>query len=261
MNVLKAAIVGLALMSGNTLVRADVITDWNRTAMDVMKAVNVGGNPLTRSMALVNVSMSDAVNSVQNRYSRYMAAELPIDPNASAEAAAAAAAREILMRQYPGQKAQIDAAFAETMQTIPDDPARVAGIALGEKVATAIFAERQSDATNAPDTYRPLTTPGVWVPTTPPLFAQYATAKPWGMDSASQFRPGPPPALTSALYARDYNETKEMGGVKSTKRTDAQSDAVRFWTQANLGPAWFQAARQASARRGLSVQKARECSH
>jgi hypothetical protein len=104
-----------------------------------------------------------------------------------------------------------------------------------------------------PDTYRPLTTPGVWVPTTPPLFPQYATAKPWGMESASQFRPGPPPALSSALYARDYNETKEMGGAKSTKRTDAQSDAVRFWTQANLGPAWFQAARQASARHKLSL--------
>ena len=57
MNVLKAAIVGLALISANTLVRADVITDWNNTAMDVMKAVNVAGNPWTRSMALVNVSM------------------------------------------------------------------------------------------------------------------------------------------------------------------------------------------------------------
>jgi hypothetical protein len=252
MNVLKAAIVGLALISGSTTVRADVITDWNSTAMDVMKAVNVGGNPWTRSMALVNVSMSDAVNSVQNRYSRYWP-ELPIDPKASAVAAAAAAAREILMRQYPGQKARIDAAFAETMKTIPDNPARAAGIDLGEKVAAAIFTERQSDATNMPDTYRPLTTPGVWVPTTPPLFPQYATAKPWGMDSASQFRPAPPPALNSALYARDYNETREIGGVKSTKRTDAQSDAVRFWTQANLGPAWFQAARQASARHGLPV--------
>ena len=61
--------------------------------MDVMKAVNVAGNPWTRSMALVNVSMSDAVNSVQNRYSRYTATELPIDPNASAEAAAAACTR------------------------------------------------------------------------------------------------------------------------------------------------------------------------
>ena len=252
MNVLKVAIVGLALVSGNTLVHADVITDWNKTAMDVMKAVNVAGNPWTRSMALVNVSMSDAVNSVQNRYTRYTT-ELPIDPNASAEAAAAGAARDILMRQYPGQKAKIDAAFAETMKDIPDNPARAAGIALGEKVAAAVFAERQSDATNMPDTYRPLTTPGVWVPTTPPLFPLYATAKPWGMDSASQFRPAPPPALNSALYTRDYNETKEMGGAKSTKRTDAQSDAVRFWTQANLAPAWYQAAAQASARKGLSV--------
>src|ERR1700716_3370358 len=110
MNVLKAAIVGLALMSGNTLVRADVITDWNNTAMDVMKAVNVAGNPWTRSMALVNVSMSDAVNSVQNRYSRYVP-ELPSAPNASAEAAAAAAAREILMTPNPGPKARRASAF------------------------------------------------------------------------------------------------------------------------------------------------------
>jgi hypothetical protein len=104
MNVLKAAIVGLALISGATLVHADVIADWNVTAMDVMKAVNVAGNPWTRSMALLNVSMSDAVNSVQNRYSRYTATELPIDPSASAEAAAAAAAREILMRNIPARR-------------------------------------------------------------------------------------------------------------------------------------------------------------
>jgi hypothetical protein len=252
MNVLKVAIVGLTLASANTPVRADVIADWNNTAMGVMRAVNVAGNPWTRSMALVNVSMSDAVNSVQNRYSRYIP-ELPVDPKASAEAAVAAAAREILMRQYPGQKERIEAAFAETMKSIPDDAARAAGIDLGTKVADAVFTERQGDATNMPDTYRPITTPGVWVPTTPPLFPQYATAKPWGMDSASQFRPGPPPALNSALYARDYNETKEMGGVKSTKRTDAQSDAVRFWIQANLGLSWFQAARQASARHELPL--------
>src|SRR3954468_23645962 len=252
MKVLKAALVGLTLASSTTAVRADVITDWNKTAMQVMKAVNVAGNPWTRSMALVNVSMADAVISVQNRYSRYTT-ELPVDPNASAEAAAAAAAREILMRQYPGQKARIDAAFTETMQTIPDNPARAAGIALGEKVAAAVFAERQSDATNVPDTYRPIATPGVWVPTTPPLFPQYATAKPWGMDSASQFRPGPPPALSSALYARDYNETKELGAAKSAKRTPEQAEAVKFWTQTNFLPCWFQAAAQLSAARKLDL--------
>jgi len=252
MRALKATIAGLALISVTMPGHADVITDWNLAAMDVMKAVNVAGNPWTRTLAIMHVSMSDAVNAVHNRYTRFTP-DIPATQNAAAEAAAASAAREILMRQYPGQKARIDAAFAATLENVPDTPARAAGIALGEKVAALIYADRQNDATNVTDTYRPMTQPGVWVPTTPPLFPQYATAKPWGMTSASQFRPGPPPPLPSALYARDYNETKEFGGAKSVKRTDAQSDAVRFWTQANLGPAWYQAATQVSVRQGLDL--------
>src|SRR5882762_1248999 len=248
----RTAIAGLTLLAGTTLVRADVITDWTQTAIDVMRAVNVAGNPWTRSMALMQVSMSDSVNAVEDRYARFTPG-IATDRNASAEAAAAAAAREILMRQYPGQKARIDAAFAAMLESVPDSPARAAGIAVGEKVAAMVFADRQNDDTNVPDTYRPMTRPGVWVPTTPPLFPQYATAKPWGLKTASQFRPGPPPQLSSALYARDYNETKEFGGVKSVKRTDAQSDAVRFWTQGNLFIAWYQAATQMSARKGLGL--------
>ena len=252
MNTLRTAIVGLTLLAGTTLVRADVITDWTQTAIDVMKAVNVAGNPWTRSMAILHVSMSDSVNAVENRYTGFTPG-IAADPNASAEAAAAAAAREILMRQYPGQKARIDTAFAAMLERVPDSPARAAGIALGEKVAASVFADRQNDDTNVPDTYRPLTRPGVWVPTTPPLFSQYATARPWGMKAANQFRPVPPPKLSSALYARDYNETRELGALKSVKRTDAQSDAVRFWAQGNLFAAWYQAAAQISARRGLGL--------
>jgi len=252
MNALRTAIAGLTLLAGTTLVRADVITDWTQTAIDVMKAVNVGGNPWTRSLAIMHVSMSDSVNAVEDRYARFTPG-IATDRNASAEAAAAAAAREILMRQYPGQKARIDAAFGAMLESVPDSPARAAGIALGEKVAASVFTDRQNDDTSVPDTYRPLTRPGVWVPTTPPLFSQYATARPWGMKSASQFRPGPPPSLSSDVYARDYNEVKEFGGVKSIKRTDAQSDAVRFWAQGNLFVAWYQAAAQISARRGLGL--------
>src|SRR5262252_6322639 len=252
MRVLKTAIAGLALISVTMPSRADVITDWNQAAMDVMKAVNVAGNPWTRTLAIMHVSMSDAVNAVHNRYTRFTP-DIPATQNAAAEAAAASAAREILMRQYPGQKARIDAAFAATLENVPDDAARAAGIALGEKVAAIIYADRQNDATNVPDTYRPMTQPGVWVPTTPPLFPQYATAKPWGMTSASQFRPGPPPPLSSALYARDYNETKNMGGSKSTVRTPQQTEAVKFWTQSNFGPAWQAAARQLAAAKGLGL--------
>ncbi|HEX2501984.1 MAG TPA: vanadium-dependent haloperoxidase, partial [Methylomirabilota bacterium] len=116
-----------------------------------------------------------------------------------------------------------------------------------------IQADRTNDATNVPDTYRPITAPGVWIPTTPPLFSEYARAKGWVMQSADQFRPGPPPALSSALYARDYNEVKDLGGVKSVKRTPAQTEAVRFWSQANFTPSWNQAARELSASKGLGL--------
>lgn len=241
-----------AMLAGATVARADVITDWNQTAIDVMKAANVAGNPWTRSMAMMNVAMSDAVNTVQNRYARFIA-NGPRAPKASSEAAAAAAAREMLVRLYPDQKAKILPAYGASLSAIPEGAARNDGILIGEQVAAAVFAERANDATSVPDTYRPVATPGVWIPTAPPLFAQYATAKPWGFQSADQFRPGPPPALTSAIYARDYNETKELGAAKSTKRSAEQADAVKFWTQTNFLPSWFQAAAQLSAERKLGL--------
>src|SRR5213079_3509550 len=105
------------------------------------------GNPFTRTLAMMHVSMSDSINAVQDRYTRFTPDIAP-DPSASAEAAAAAAAREILMRQYPGQKARIDTAFTAMLERVPDSPARAAGIALGEKVAASVFADRQNDDTN-----------------------------------------------------------------------------------------------------------------
>jgi hypothetical protein len=73
-----------------------------------------------------------------------------------------------------------------------------------------------------------VTTPGVWIPTTPPLFAEYARVNPWVLSRPDQFRPAPPPALTSAVYARDYNETRELGGARSARRTAQQTEAVKF---------------------------------
>ena len=252
MNRLARVALAIVMTLYATVVHADVITDWNQNALEVLKVANIAGNPWSRAMAMVHTAMSDAVNSVQPRYTRYAAAA-PGTPNASAEAAAVSAARHILIQLAPAQKSKIDELYTESLSRIPDGPAKGDGVTLGEQVAALIQADRAGDATNAPDTYRPITTPGVWVPTQPPLFPQYAQAKPWGMQTADQFRPGPPPQLTSALYARDYNETKELGGTKSTKRTQQQTDAVRFWTQANFGPSWNEAARQLSTWKKLSL--------
>ena len=232
--------------------RADVITDWNQTAMAVMKAANIGGNPWSRNMAMMHVAMSDAVNSVQNKYALYEPVGAPA-PGASAEAAAAAAARSVLLQQVPGQKALIERAFQVSTKDIPDGAPRTEGIALGERCAAAIIADRASDGTSAPDTYRPITSPGAWIPTTAPLFAQYAQAKPWAMKSADQVRPAAAPDLKSEVYAHDYNETKDLGAAKSTKRTAEQTAAVKFWSQDNLGAVWQDAARQLSDAKKLSL--------
>lgn len=231
---------------------ADVITDWNQTAIAAMKAANIGGNPWSRNLAMMHVAMSDAVNAIDGRYARYVSA-VPGKRGVSVDAAAAAAARLILTQQVPAQKTMIDEAYAASIKTIPEGAAKSDGVLVGEQCAAAILADRAADGTAAPDTYRPLTAPGVWVPTAPPLFAQYARAKPWVLQSADQFRPGPPPDLKSPQYARDYNETKELGSQKSNTRTAEQSDAVKFWSQANLGSAWQEVARQLSAAKGLSV--------
>jgi hypothetical protein len=252
MKTLHSAIIGLTLLAGAPVAHADVVTDWSQTAIEVMKTANVAGNPWTRSMAMMHVAMSDAVNTVQGRYTRFIATG-PAAPGASAEAAASAAAREMLLQLYPAQQAKIDEAYALSLKSVPEGAARNSGVAVGKQVAAVVFADRSNDATNVPDTYRPVATPGVWIPTTPPLFPQYAQAKPWGLRSADQIRPGPPPALSSALYARDFNETKELGAMKSARRTPEQAEAVRFWTQANFTPSWFQVASQLSAQKGLGL--------
>jgi hypothetical protein len=230
---------------------ADVVTDWNVTATALV-ANDVGNNPRPRTLAMVHVAMSDAINTVQNHYTRVVAT-LPAAPDASAEAAAATAAWQILTQIYPAQKAKIEEAYAASLQAVPDGPAKTEGIKLGIAVAEAVQADRANDGTNAPDTYRPHTTPGAYVPTTPPVWEQYARATPWVLTSADQFRPGPPPALSSAEWAHAYNEVKSLGGTKSTARTPEQTEAVTFWENVNFGPSWEAAARELSVKQGLPL--------
>jgi hypothetical protein len=230
---------------------ADVVTDWNVTA-NALVANDVGNNPRLRTLAMVHVAMADAIDTVQQHYTRVVTT-LPAAPGASAEAAAATAARQILTQLYPNQQAKIEEAYAASLQAIPDGPAKSAGITLGMEVADAVQAERANDGTNAPDTYRPHAAPGAYVPTTTPLWEQYARAKPWVLTSADQFRPGPPPALSSAEWAHDYNEVKSLGGTKSTARTPEQTEAVTFWGNINFGGAWQAAARELALQKELPL--------
>lgn len=236
------------------LVRADIVADWNEKALATMAAERVGGGVApARTLAIMHIAIFDAVNSAGKRYTPY-STTTPDAAGASPEAAVHTAARRVLAELYPKQKASLDAAFDGAMTKLMDGAAKSTGISAGEKAAATMLAVRKADGIGSPDTYRPVTSPGVYVPTAPLVMSHVASVKPFALQGVAQFRPGQPPGLDSALWARDYNETKELGGINSAKRTAWQTETGRFW--ALVGSlAWNQAARQLIASKPLPLQE------
>jgi hypothetical protein len=115
------------------------------------------------------------------------------------------------------------------LATIPDSDAKAQGIKLGEAVAAKILEARAHDGADAPDSYRPKTKPGVYVPTPPMISSTWPNLKPFALTSQSQFRPEPPIALTGEQWAADYNEIKDLGAKISIKRSARQTEDARFW--------------------------------
>jgi len=214
-----AAAVALAVGAGAA--QADVVTDWNIKANAIVVESKLGTPPAIRVMALVQTAVNDAVRDATAR-------PVAVAPAASVDAAVAAANRAMLTRLLPAQQATTDAAYQAALAAIADGPARTAGIAAGARAAAAVLALRANDVI-APDVSRPFTTPGVYVPTAAVAAPQWPQRAPWLMTSAAQFRPGPPPALTSEAWARDVNEVRELGSRGSTRRTPEQTDIARFW--------------------------------
>ena len=113
------------------------------------------------------------------------------------------------------------------------------------------------------------TDPGVWqlTPSCPAaggVTFQWQNMTPFGVPSApgsqawiAQFAPGPPPALTSKRYARDYNEVKRVGNVSSdlTERPQDRADVARFYAASSPSFVFNLAARQVAAAEGSSLSK------
>jgi hypothetical protein len=220
--------IALASLLGGQMAAADVVTDWNATAADITVAAGLGPPPANRTLAMVQTAVYEAVNAITKKYPPDRVA-LNAAPGASVAAAVAAANRAMLSRLVPSQQAAIDKAYASALDAIGDGPAKTAGIAAGEQATAAVLAWRADDNAGAPERYRPATTAGAYVPTVMPAVPQWPQRKPWVMASCDQFRPGPPPALTSETWVRDYNEIKAVGAKNSTTRTQAQTDIARFW--------------------------------
>jgi PAP2 superfamily len=211
---------------------ANVITDWDEKAMAaVAPLAGLGGTTpymAQRFMAMAHAAMFDAVNSIDRRYKPYLV-QLPADAGTSKEAAAAAAAATVLATIDAKTATEVKGALASYLASIPDGKAKSDGVKLGESVAAKVLEARANDGSNAPDAYRPRTSPGVYVPTAITINSMWPDMKPFALASGSQFRPKPPIALESEEYAKDYNELKDYGGQNSTKRTAQQTETARFW--------------------------------
>jgi hypothetical protein len=179
-------------------------------------------------MAIVHLAMFEAVNSIEPRYRAYRST-LPATPTISKEAAAATAACVALSKLLPDLTADLNTALTTYLATLPDGTAKADGIKLGTESAEAILAARAGDGSGAPDSYRPITTAGVYIPTATMVAPQWPNLTPFAMTSPAQFRPEPPIALASEQWGKDYNEIRELGSRTSSKRTARQTEDATFW--------------------------------
>ncbi len=235
-----------------------VVLDWNLTTLDVITAATGYANPLdaVRISAMVHTAQHDAINAIVPVFESY---ELDaIDSGADPVAAAASAAHGVLLSLYPAQSALLDERLTLSIDDLPEGDAVTRGIALGAQAATAIVQRRANDGSDTPPIggYEPGEGPGKYQPTPPDHIAfapGWRNVTTFALSSANQFRPGAPPALTSAAYATDFNEVKSVGQLGSTTRTADQTAYAKFWYElSEIG--WNRIARTVAADKGLGLQ-------
>lgn len=241
MHRLKSLAAGAAFILASAPASADTICEW----MDYAQTVGTAAAPPAdaprtgehdRAGTQAALAMFEAVNAIDRQYESYVGMEAA-DPSASQDAAAATAAFQVMLAHFPSQKAGLEDSYNITMLNIADTVARDKGKAIGEAAAKLALAAGGLDPALAPVHYRPRTSPGTWTATQLPVFQPYSlTFKPWILASADAVRPGPPPALTSDRWAKDFEEIKRLGARGSKDRTQQQSLMARYRITPNMMP-------------------------
>ena len=215
---------------------ADPIAKLNVIAADTIFA---GGRPAGAAplldFAMVHAAIHDAVQAYEKRFEPY-AVHIP-HATGSRVAAAAAAARDVLVNRFPAQTANIDAKyqlFLANHGLTEANPGRL----VGQHAAAAIIERRAGDGSYpipAPPPNVGAPGAGNWRPTSPAPFSApwLGAVTPFTMEFNEQFQAPVPPALTSLEYATDYNEVKALGGpvgYPGVTRTPDQTQIGFFYS-------------------------------
>jgi hypothetical protein len=247
--------IGAAVISAvaGSVRASDLIIDWNNVLLDAIRTnpggVGVGGpGAISRTGAIMHAAMFNAVNAVDQTHFSY-------DPNSTFSpgaaggadkfAAAAVAANRTLRALYPAALQPIfDARLNSDLASIPDGPAKAAGISLGEYSATHMLALRANDGWDADPSYSFGSNPGDFqMPQAgSPVHPHWGNVTPFGMTSGSQFRTDRIGAygsmenfLASQEYTDNFNDVKQNGSIDSWTPADDEYKIAFFWANDRNG--------------------------
>jgi uncharacterized protein (TIGR03118 family) len=215
------------------LLSADAVIQWNQAVLTAIRHDKPTIGFVTRDLAIVHTAIYDAVTAIDHTSAPLLVRSAGAPADASPVAAADAAGLVTASALFPNDTAVFQATYQSVLAGVPDGQGQTDGIAVGTAVGEQVLIARANDGSNTVVNYTPGTAPGDWRPT-PAAFApaqtpQWPGVTPFALNSGSQFRPGPPPALTSPEYTAAFNEVKDLGSINSTDRTPAETDVAHFW--------------------------------
>ncbi len=217
----------------------EIVSSWNNQIIDYAIAEdNLFTLKGVRTVAIMDVAIHDALNSITPKYETY--AYKGEAQKAHPIAAAAQAAYEVAVSQFPDKKSELNKELSSWLDTVKDEGSKEKGIQLGKASAQAILKMRNNDTWNEQSEY-------TWHPMSPGVYAEFnehsetpegfifgagwSKAKTFLLKSSDHFRSPPPPEINSAEYTRAYNEVKEVGATVSTTRTKDQAHFAMWWKE------------------------------
>ena len=253
---------------------AGEVIHWNQVAATTLAAVPGpdGGAPpaFSINMGMVQGAVYDAVNAIGPKQHRPYLLNGRAGARASVDAAVATAAYDVLARlvstaperaPFPGRAGlltTLSSAYAATLATVHDDSFKRQGVVVGHAAAAAMLDAREGDGRFGPSPWVSNPAAGHWqpivsggVPQLDPT-AWVGNVRPFLIQSTSQFRSAPPPALSSPQWAAELNEVKSLGRATGSTRTDQQTYIAKWWQSAPV-LSWNEVARQLIARTGLDA--------
>jgi hypothetical protein len=237
----------------------NAVIEWNRALLVIVRTPGAQPSTIhsTRNFAMLHAAIFDAVNNIDRDFEPYAVRHPHVSRKASAQAAADQAAHDVLISLYPAFATTLDSELQQDLAQIPYGRDKADGIEEGQDVAAAILALRSNDgsAVTLPP-FVPKSQPGRYQ-LTPPNFApadfiQWPQVTPFALGRANEFRPGPPPQLTSEEYTLSFNEVKSLGLITSATRTADQTQIGQFWN-GNIQDFWNEIAQTAALAHHLDL--------